>query len=47
MTHLTTYNNPFTQIQSIFDDPFFLGFNNQFVRLNKIKKQQPHFPRTK
>jgi len=44
MTHLTTYNNPFTQIQSIFDDPFFLGFNNQFVRWESNKKTTSAFP---
>jgi molecular chaperone IbpA len=44
MTHLTTYNNPFTQIQSIFNDPFFLGFNDQFVRWESNKKTTSQFP---
>ena len=40
MTNLTyrTSTNPFTQIQSIFNDPFFLGFNDQFVRWENNKK---------
>ena len=52
MSHLTqkgpqglTYtNNPFVQIQSIFNDPFFLGFNDQFVRWESNKKTTSQFP---
>lgn len=46
MTNLTyrTSTNPFTQIQSIFNDPFFLGFNDQFVRWENNKKVSSSFP---
>lgn len=51
MSHLTqkgpqglSYNNPFVQIQSIFNDPFFLGFNDQFVRWESNKKTTSSFP---
>ena len=54
MSHLTqkgpqglnynNYNNPFVQIQSIFNDPFFLGFNDQFVRWESNKKTTSSFP---
>ena len=43
MTHLV-YKDPFTQIQSIFNDPFFLGFNDQFVRWEQNKKVTSSFP---
>ena len=43
MTNLT-YTNPFAQIQSIFNDPFFLGFNDQFVRWESNKKTTSQFP---
>ena len=43
MTNLT-YTNPFLQIQSIFNDPFFLGFNDQFVRWESNKKTTSSFP---
>lgn len=43
MTNLT-YTNPFVQIQSIFNDPFFLGFNDQFVRWESNKKTTSSFP---
>jgi molecular chaperone IbpA len=43
MTHLV-YKDPFTQIQSIFNDPFFLGFNDQFVRWEHNKKTTSTFP---
>jgi len=43
MTHLV-YKDPFTQIQSIFNDPFFLGFNDQFVRWESNKKTTSSFP---
>jgi molecular chaperone IbpA len=43
MTHLK-YTDPFTQIQSIFNDPFFLGFNDQFVRWESNKKTTSQFP---
>jgi molecular chaperone IbpA len=43
MTHLR-YTDPFTQIQSIFNDPFFLGFNDQFVRWESNKKTTSQFP---
>ena len=43
MTHLI-YKDPFTQIQSIFNDPFFLGFNDQFVRWESNKKTTSSFP---
>jgi molecular chaperone IbpA len=43
MTNLT-YTNPFAQIQSIFNDPFFLGFNDQFVRWEANKKSVSSFP---
>jgi molecular chaperone IbpA len=43
MTNLT-YTNPFVQIQSIFNDPFFLGFNDQFVRWETNKKTTSSFP---
>lgn len=44
MTQLTYSNNPFLQIQSIFNDPFFLGFNDQFVRWESNKKTTSSFP---
>jgi molecular chaperone IbpA len=43
MTHLR-YTDPFVQIQSIFNDPFFLGFNDQFVRWESNKKTTSQFP---
>jgi molecular chaperone IbpA len=43
MTNLI-YKDPFTQIQSIFNDPFFLGFDNQFVRWEHNKKTTSTFP---
>jgi molecular chaperone IbpA len=43
MTHLR-YVDPFVQIQSIFNDPFFLGFNDQFVRWESNKKTTSQFP---
>jgi molecular chaperone IbpA len=43
MTHLK-YIDPFVQIQSIFNDPFFLGFNDQFVRWESNKKTTSQFP---
>lgn len=43
MTHLV-YKDPFTQIANIFNDPFFLGFNNQFVRWESNKKTTSPFP---
>jgi molecular chaperone IbpA len=43
MTHLV-YKDPFAQIQSIFNDPFFLGFNDQFVRWESNKKTTSQFP---
>ena len=43
MTHLV-YKDPFAQIQSIFNDPFFLGFNDQFVRWESNKKTTSSFP---
>ena len=43
MTNLT-YTNPFLQIQSIFNDPFFLGFNDQFLRWESNKKTTSSFP---
>jgi molecular chaperone IbpA len=43
MTNLV-YKDPFLQIQSIFNDPFFLGFNDQFVRWESNKKTTSQFP---
>jgi len=43
MTHLM-YKDPFSQIQSIFNDPFFLGFGDQFVRWETNKKTTSSFP---
>jgi len=43
MTHLK-YPDPFVQIQSIFNDPFFLGFGDQFVRWETNKKTTSSFP---
>ena len=43
MTQLK-YIDPFTQIQTIFNDPFFLGFNDQFVRWESNKKTASSFP---
>ena len=43
MTHLV-YKDPFAQIQSIFNDPFFLGFGDQFVRWETNKKTTSSFP---
>ncbi len=43
MTHLV-YKDPFIQIANIFNDPFFLGFNNQFVRWESNKKTTSPFP---
>jgi molecular chaperone IbpA len=42
MTNLTY--NPFAQIQTIINDPFFLGFNDQFVRWESNKKTTSTFP---
>lgn len=44
MTNLTYTTNPFTQIQTIFNDPFFLGFGDQFVRWETNKKTTSSFP---
>ena len=44
MTNLTYKTNPFAQIESIFNDPFFLGFNDQFVRWETNKKTTSSFP---
>jgi molecular chaperone IbpA len=44
MTNLTYNTNPFTQIQTIFNDPFFLGFGDQFVRWETNKKTTSSFP---
>jgi len=44
MTNLTYTTNPFTQIQTIFNDPFFLGFGDQFVRWETNKKTTSQFP---
>jgi molecular chaperone IbpA len=44
MTNLTYTTNPFTQIQTIFNDPFFLGFGDQFVRWETNKKTASSFP---
>ena len=52
MTHLRnntyTYNishtNPFTTLDTWFNDPFFLGFNDQFVRWETNKKTTSTFP---
>lgn len=43
MTNLR-YVDPFVQIQSIFNDPFFVGFNDQFVRWESNKKTTSQFP---
>ena len=43
MTNLVC-KDPFLQIQSIFNDPFFLGFNDQFVRWESNKKTTSQFP---
>jgi molecular chaperone IbpA len=43
MTHLV-YKDPFTQIANIFNDPFFLGFNDQFIRWESNKKTTSTFP---
>lgn len=43
MTHLK-YIDPFSHINSVFDDPFFLGFNDQFVRWETNKKTTSTFP---
>jgi len=43
MTHLV-YKDPFSHIQSIFNDPFFLGFGDQFVRWETNKKTTSSFP---
>ena len=43
MTHLV-YKDPFAQIETIFNDPFFLGFNDQFVRWETNKKTTSSFP---
>lgn len=43
MTNLT-YTNPFAQIQTILNDPFFLGFGDQFVRWETNKKTTSTFP---
>ena len=44
MTNLTYKTNPFAQIETIFNDPFFLGFNDQFVRWETNKKTTSTFP---
>jgi molecular chaperone IbpA len=52
MTHLRnntyTYNishtNPFTTLDTWFNDPFFLGFNDQFARWETNKKSLSSFP---
>lgn len=44
MTNLTYTYNPFAQIQSIINDPFFLGFNDQFVRWELNKTSSSSFP---
>jgi molecular chaperone IbpA len=42
--HYTTTTNPFIQIENWFNDPFFLGFNDQFVRWESNKKTTSSFP---
>ena len=42
--HYTTTTNPFVQIENWFNDPLFLGFNDQFVRWNTNKKTLSSFP---
>ena len=44
MTNLTYTTNPFAQIQTSFNDPFFLGFGDQFVRWETNKKTTSSFP---
>jgi molecular chaperone IbpA len=41
---LTTINNPFLQIENWFNDPFFLGFHDQFARWETNKKTLSSFP---
>ena len=36
--------NPFVAIEKFFNDPFFLGFNDQFARWNTNKKTITTFP---
>ena len=43
MTNLK-YIDPFSHINTIFNDPFFLGFNDQFVRWESNKKTASSFP---
>ena len=38
------YIDPFSHINTIFNDPFFLGFNDQFVRWESNKKTASSFP---
>jgi len=43
----TTYNtqhNPFTPLESVFNDPFFLGFGDQFHRWTTNKTSSSAFP---
>jgi molecular chaperone IbpA len=43
MTNLK-YIDPFSHINNIFNDPFFLGFNDQFMRWESNKKTASSFP---
>jgi molecular chaperone IbpA len=43
-TYTTGTYNPFATIEAFFNDPFFLGFNDQFVRWNKNKNTLSSFP---
>jgi molecular chaperone IbpA len=43
-TYTTTNTNPFTTFESVFNDPFFLGFGDQFHRWTTNKTTSSSFP---
>ena len=43
-TYTTTNTNPFTTLESVFNDPFFLGFGDQFHRWTTNKTTASSFP---
>lgn len=43
-TYTVTYGNPFSTIDSFLNDPFFLGFGDQFARWTVNKKTVSSFP---
>ena len=43
-TYNTSHTNPFTTLETLFNDPFFLGFGNQYHRWTTNKTTTSSFP---